>query len=875
MTDLPLPFDLARIGAGLPVTAIAEEFGRVLGNGAVIVQAPPGTGKTTYLPPLVANLLGSAHTDTAGANLPGRVVVTQPRRVAARAAASRLAHLSATAVGDRVGFTVRGQRETGSATVVEFVTPGILLLRALADPDLPGISAVVLDEVHERSLDTDLLLGMLAEVRQLRPELKLVVMSATLDTDRFAASLPDDAGEPAAVVTCPSVLHPLETRWAPYDGPRIDERGVTRGFLDHVADTTVRARRGAGGGLGDSDVLVFLPGAWEVARVAERIRATVDAEAVEVLELHGRIDSRSQDRAVSGRGPNERARIVVSTALAESSLTVPGVRMVVDSGLSRVPRRDTVRGMSGLVTVAASKASADQRAGRAARLGPGQVVRCHDERTWAAMPEQSAPEIATGDLTDAMLTLAVWGTPRGVGLSLPDPLPERAAREAEGALRGLGAVDDDGRATPLGHRLAGVPADPRSARALLDGAHLVGRRTAAEVVAVLASDHRPTGGDLTGLLTHLRRSDAGRTRGAGDARAWRREADRLARLSGRFDDQDASVRPLDAAAAEALATNPDAAVVALARPEWIARRDGDSYLFAGGTRAGLPSDSALRHHDWLAVAEVSRATGRAAAGTGAMIRSAAPLTQEVAVAVGGSLVVDEVRVRFADGKATARRVKAVGAIELSSTPVRPDPEQAQPAIRTALRTQGLDVLPWSDGTAQLRARLAAAHKHLGDPWPAVDDQSLTARLDEWLAPEIAAVARGASVSRIDLQSALRRLLPWPEATRFEELVPERIQVPSGASHRVHWDGDQPVVRVKLQECFGLAESPGVLNGRVPVLFHLLSPAGRELAITADLRSFWEGPYAQVRAEMRGRYPKHPWPEDPWSAPATARTKSRM
>lgn len=864
-------FDLGLIGSGLPVAGVTGEFAAALGSGSAVVQAPPGTGKTTLLPPAAANALGEGRVRAVNPGSPRRVVVTQPRRVAARAAATRLARLTGTAVGELAGYTVRGERSVTARTLVEFVTPGILLRRLLQDPELPGVAAVLLDEVHERGLESDLLVGMLAELRQLREDLRLVAMSATLDAERFARLLPTDRGEPASVISCPSVLHPLEVDWTPYTGHRIDDRGVSGGFLDHVAGTAARAHRDALTADPGVDALVFVPGAWEVARVAQRIRARTDA--AEILELHGRVGPRDQDRAVSGRGPGDPPRIVVATSLAESSLTVPGVRLVVDSGLSREPRRDTVRGMSGLVTVAASRASAEQRAGRAARLGPGRVIRCYDERAWAAMPAQSTPEAASADLTQAVLTLAVWGAPRGEGLSLPDPLPAPALGEAVTVLRTLGAVDDDGRATRLGHRLAAVPADPRLARGLLEGAPLTGARRAAEVVALLTGDHPVAGGDLAAALTQLRGGgDSGGRRGRrSHAGAWQRESRRLERIAG----QGTPDIGADGAPAESVRGYEPGAVVALARPEWIARKDGGTYLLAGGTRAGLPAGSSLAHHEWLAVAEVSRAAGKAAGGTGATIRVAAPLDRAAAEITGATMLREGDEVHFGNGRLTARRVRALGAITLTSTPVKAEPQRAAEAVREALRRDGLGMLPWGEGSLQLRARLSALHRSMGDPWPAVDDDALLGRLEEWLGPEISAVARGGRIQETPLEPALRRLLPWPEAARLDELAPSRLPVPSGATARVLWDREQPVVRVKLQECFGLAESPRLLGGRVPVVFHLLSPAGRELAITSDLASFWAGPYAQVRAEMRGKYPKHPWPEDPWSTPATARTKARM
>jgi ATP-dependent helicase HrpB len=627
---------------------------------------------------------------------------------------------------------------------------------------------------------------------------------------------------------------------------------------------------------------VFLPGAREVREVADRVRSRLAGAGTEVLELHGQASAAEQDRAVSGRGPGETPRIVVSTALAESSLTVPGVRLVIDSGLAREPRRDAVRGMSGLVTISCSRASAEQRAGRAARQGPGRVVRCYDERTFAAFPAQSTPEIATTDLTEAALILACWGAPGGRGLALPDAPPSAALEDALLTLDGLGAIDSSGQATELGRTLARIPADPRLGRALLDGAPLVGFREAAEAVALVARDLRAPGADLGRLLSSLR---SGRERSAG---AWVDDARRLERLAHHH----------AGPAAPALTPPPlptDAEkvgfVVALAFPRLAARRvpgGEERYLLASGSRAGLPIGSPLSGHEWLAIADVSRAGGRDAAGTGAVIRAAAPIGQEAAEYAASHLLVEEVDARFAEGRVVARRERRLGAIVLASTPVRPSRQEGHVAVARALARDGLGVIGWSPAADTLRRRLALVRRELGDPWPDVSEPALLARLEEWFAPELDALAGGAAARSVDLAEPLRRLLPWPEAGRFEALAPERLEVPSGSRVRIDYpspeeagggegadDGVRPVVAVKLQECFGWAETPRLVDGRVPVLFHLLSPAGRPLAVTGDLASFWSGPYAQVRAEMRGRYPKHPWPEDPWRAVATAKTKRRL
>ncbi|WP_052460851.1 helicase-related protein [Microbacterium gorillae] len=512
---MPRTFSSDRAATREPLAfeAVVPKFAVVLDTSAVaVLSAPPGTGKTTLVPPLVANRVA------------GRVVVTQPRRVAAPAAARRIATLDGSRLGERVGYTVRGDRVLEPGARIEMVTPGVLLRRLLDDPGLEGVGAVIIDEIHERALETDLLLGVLGEVRELRDDLILIAMSATVDADRYAALLGTDVA-PAPVITHAAEAHPLEVRWVPPPGPRMDDRGITPTYLRHVADTAAAAHRDLRRTTPDADALVFAPAARDVATIARHLRdLTADTD---VLELHGQLPAAEQDRALAGREPGGRPRIVVTTAIAESSLTVPGVRLVIDTCLARVPRRDAARGMTGLVTVPAARASATQRAGRATRLGPGIVVRCVDERTFAAAPAFPTPEIRTADLTDAALLLACWGAPGGRGLRMPDPLPADALAQATATLTGLGAIDGDGRATDTGRRLARIPTDPRLGRALLDGAGLVGARTAAEVVAAISDDIRATDGDLGATVRALRdgRHPA--------SRAWEREVKRFRRLAER------------------------------------------------------------------------------------------------------------------------------------------------------------------------------------------------------------------------------------------------------------------------------------------------------------------------------------------------------
>jgi len=820
--DLPVGHHLAEV---------VEAVRRV---GAAVVQAPPGTGKTTLVPPALAVALD------------GRVVVTQPRRLAARAAARRLASLLGEDLGGTVGYTVRGESRTSRRTRVEVVTTGTLVRRLQRDPELPGVDGVVLDEVHERHLEDDLALALLADVREnLRDDLALVAMSATVEAERTARAL-GVRSEPVPVVRVEGGLHPVDVVWCPVRGARTDARGTAPALLDHVVATTLRALSERAG-----DVLVFVPGAREVDVVSGRLSSVA---GVDVRPLHGRLPAREQDRALE-EGP--RRRVVVSTAVAESSLTVPGVRVVVDAGLAREPRTDVRRGLPGLVTVAVSRAGAEQRAGRAGREGPGAVYRCWSEGDHARLARHPEPEIRTADLTGFALELACWGSPDGAGLALLDPPPPAAYAAAREVLHGLGAVGPEG-VTALGRRIADVPADPRRARALLDAVPEVGARRAAEVVALLSEDVRVPGADLPAALRGLRRGGPG-------SGPWAAQRDRLERvaLSAVAGGARAGGAPGPGPAARDRLPD-DAAVghvVALAHPDRLARLrpGGETYLLVSGAGARLPPGSPLQGAPWLAVADVDRAAGRA----DAVVRSAAPVDEQTARAAAAAELRTTGVAEWSGGRVRAGRVTTLGAIELAREPWRDPPESVLvAAAREGLRRDGLDSLTWPDGAVRLRARLRFLRGVLGDPWPDVGDDALLDGLDAWLAPDLPAVARGKGV---DLAGALRRLLPWPEAARLDELAPERLAVPTGSRVAVSYADDQPVLAVRLQETFGWDRTPRVAGGRVPVLLHLLSPAGRPAAVTADLESFWDQGYPQVRAELRGRYPKHSWPQDPRTA----------
>lgn len=832
--------DLLAAPPDLPVVAGLAALDESLRSGGVaVVQAPPGTGKTTLVPPAVAQVVA------------GRVVVTQPSRIAARAAARRLAHLIGEPVGESVGYAVRGERRGGRRTRVEVVTTGLLLRRVQHDPELVGVGAVVLDEVHERHLDADLTLALLVDVRaNLRDDLALVAMSATIEAERTAVLLGAGGDRPsAAVIRVPGALHPVDPVWcpAPPGVRRTDDRGITPAFHDHVAATVRRAlveHRG--------DVLVFVPGVAEVEATVRRLSGV----GVDVHALHGRLSGAEQDRALT-EGP--RRRVIVSTAVAESSLTVPGVRVVVDAGFSREPRTDHRRGLASLVTVAVSRAAAEQRAGRAGRLGPGAVLRCWSETEHAHLAAHPEPEIATADLAAFALEVACWGSQDVQDLALLDQPPAHALAAAREVLVDLGAMTEDARATARGRLIAGVPADPRLARALIDGAGLVGAKRAAEVVAMLNENVRAPGGDLVAALRSQR---AGQRAGS-----WRSDVTRLEALAKDHGGPSEHARALTDDVAVGL-------VVALAHPDRIARkRPGtSSYLMASGTGAALDprSPGPLAGLEWLAVGDAERRPGEREA----RIRAAAPLTEDLALEAAGSLWTEADEVTWTAGRVVARRRTLLGAIELSSVPLADPPAQAvADAIRGAVAAEGIALLTWSEAATALRARLDFLHRALGDPWPDVSDAALTDGLGSWVGPQLARVRSERDLRRIDVLAALRAMLPWPQAGRLDELAPERVEVPSGSSVRIDYSAEQPVLAVRLQEVFGWTAVPLLADGRVPLLLHLLSPARRPAAVTADLESFWDNAYPGVRADLRGRYPKHAWPEDPRTAPATARTSS--
>ena len=846
MTRAALP------GTPLPVDAVLDEVCAGLERtGTAVLQAPPGAGKTTRLP---LALLARER--------PGRIVVLEPRRVAARAAAARLAAQLDSQVGGVVGVTTRDERRRSAATRIEVVTEGVLLRRLQHDPSLEGTATVVLDEFHERNLEGDLALAFAWESRAaLREDLELVVASATLDGARVAALLDD-----APVVRAEGRRFPVRIEHR--DRPR-------RGELEQAVAAAVRELLVEEEG----DVLVFLPGAREIRRTARLLAGTsAPGGVVQVLALHGALPPAEQDAALAPPRPGVR-KVVLSTDLAESSVTIDGVRVVVDAGLAREPRFDATSGLSGLVTVPASRASAEQRAGRAGRTAPGRCVRLWPAREHAARDAHPRPAIATDDLTPAALEVAAWGA-EVAELRLLDQPPPAVWAAALATLTELGALDADGRLTATGRRLADLPVHPRLGRLLLTAAAAGVPALGAELAAVLGDrdvvltgpDHPDT--DLNTRLQVLRGGSAPRgvrvRRGA--LQRARRERDRLHRAVAGLQREDgpvggagavahgspgtvpAGLQPSSAAGALVLSAWPQQ--LAAARP---ARRGG--YLLASGRGAELDPRDPLASEAWLAVAHLDRGAEVA------RIHLAAAVEEDSVRAVLDERLEQCVEVGWRDGDVVAERRVQVGAVVLERHRLhRLDDGQRRAALLAGLRAEGLDLLAVREEDRQLQARAGLLARVLGEPFRSVDDERLLAEGEERIAPFLLRARTRSDLARQRLTPILEAAVGHHLLRELDRLAPTHLSVASGSRRRLDYtDGDQPVLAVRLQELFGATTTPRVLEGRVPVLLHLLSPAGRPVQVTDDLAGFWQRAYPQVRAELRGRYPKHAWPEDPLAA----------
>ncbi|PJG47502.1 ATP-dependent helicase HrpB [Sphingobium sp. LB126] len=810
MTALPIP---------LPIHAVLPDLLAALRerSNAVLV-APPGAGKTTAVAPALLHEPWCT----------GQILLLSPRRLAARAAAERIAELMGEDVGGTVGYATRMDTKASGATRLLVLTEGIFVRRIQDDPELSGVSAVLFDEVHERSLDSDFGLALALDAQgALRPDLRIIPMSATLDGARFAALL-----DGAPVVESEGRIQPLELRHV--------GRAAEKRIEDEMAATIRRAL----GEEAEGDLLAFLPGVAEIERTAERLE---DA-AVEVHKLHGSLDPPAQ-RAAIRPSREGRRKVILATSIAETSLTIDGVRIVVDSGLARRPRYDRAAGVTRLVTERASQAAATQRAGRAARQRPGVAYRLWEAAATAGMPPFDPPEMLESDLSSLILDCALWGVNDPADLRWLDPPPAAAVAEARKRLTVLEALDADGRITAHGRALASLPLEPRIGHMLVRAGEMGLAQAAAEVAMLLGE--RGIGGqdtDLSQRRIRWRRESGKRADAArGLARRWSR---------------------LVKAGSPATATDHATGIcLALAFPDRLSKRrsaDGADWASVGGRGFRLDPLSPLARETWLAVGEVQ---GTAA---GARILSAAPISEAEVVALFGARISEHRTVRFraANGGIEALRERRLGAVRLSSgSDDRPDPDAVAAALTEGIRQGGLDLLPWSDAARSLRMRAEFAGV------TALSDAALMETLDEWLPPLLQGRRHLSDIDRSQLSGVLEGLIGWDGKQQIDRLAPPDFRSPAGSSHEIDYAAEGgPRVELRVQALFGLSEHPVVGSRRIPLVLSLTSPAGRPIQTTRDLPGFWSGSWSAVAKEMRGRYPRHPWPDDPAAASATLRTK---
>ena len=829
-TDAVLTFQEAiASGADLPVHALLPEFSQAFTPGSVsIVSASAGSGKTTLIPLACADLIASGE----------RVIVCSPRRMSARSCARRLANLLKDRLGNLVGFSVRGQSQRSGETRIEFVTPGVLARMIHSDPGLDGIGCVILDEFHERAVDSDLSLAFLIDIRSLlREDLRLVVMSATIDDAALGKLLGD---LPSRFFELKRELFPVSIRWeAPPRGIEVFQGDrISRGFLRHIASLARDCLETYPG-----DILVFLPGVWEIERVCEFLD---DADA-QVIPLHAQLSPTRQDEVFS---PSNERRIIVSSAIAESALTVPGVQIVIDSTLSRQTRFSPSREASTLVTIPSPRSSMIQRAGRAGRVGPGVCIRAMEESTWSMRPVHPSPEITACDPLPPLLSVACWSRADFSCLRLLDTPSAGYEAYARTSLQALGAIDEAGLALPHGRELVLAPVDPRIAHALSALQGSIPSGIAAMCAALVSEDLRPQGADLLSAVYSLSPSSP----------QGKRVEESAARLAS-------GIRPhLDVDTKQAL-SQALPLFVAFAYPLRIARKRAQSrrYLLASGQGASLPPSSSLEGSEWIAIAEL-----QSAGNADAIIRSALPIDSDDVDLAASHLRERTSQLRIDNGVIIGFEEEKLGAIVLSSTRLSsPDRSEMHEVARRNLEKMNVSDLPWDDNAKQLRMRIMACHKLIGDPWPPLDDAHIIPACIDHLSEQWSV---GVAFSQLDLSEALNALLPWPLNMDLEREAPQQITIPTGAHRSVKWDEDGAYVRLRVQEAFGWTDTPHFVRGRLPLRIELTDPAGRPVAITSDLASFWEGPYQQVRSQLRGRYPKHHWPEDPFSVAPTSRTK---
>jgi ATP-dependent helicase HrpB len=835
---LPRSFDIP-----LPIDAVLDQLARALaGNNAAVLVAPPGAGKTTRVP--LALLDAPWLRDK-------KIIMLEPRRIAARASAERMAHTIGERVGETVGYRVRFGSKVSRATRIEVVTEGIFSRQILDDPELTGVAAVLFDEFHERSLDADMGLALARDAQVgLREDLRILVMSATLDGARVAALLGD-----APVIASEGRAFPVETR---YLGRKADAP-LERQMADAIA-VALRADPGS--------VLAFLPGAAEIRRTQNFLGERVHDASIEIVPLFGALDAAVQDRAIAP-APKGSRKVVLATSIAETSLTIEGVRIVVDSGVARVPRYEPDIGLTRLETVRASRAAVDQRRGRAGRTEPGVCYRLWDEPQTASLAAYTQPEILSADLSSLVLDLAQWGVSDPTTLAFLDSPPGPALKEARGLLRELGALDADGRITAEGKSLRALALPPRLARMIVDSQSLGAGKSAAEIAAVLTE--RGLGGDSVDLDARLDGFRRDRSQRADSARSLtQRWAVQVAAAASPVAGRDERSSHLEGRGGELPSIG---VMLALAFPDRVARNRGNgSFVLANGRGAAVDPASALARAPYIAVAEL---TGTAAQGR---ILLAAPIAlDDIEARFAGQIeTADEVSFDRGAMALRARRKRTLHAITLSEAPMAlsPSSETAR-VLADGLIATGIDKLPWSKPLKQWRDRVMFLRKAEGESWPDLSDDALAAQRETWLLPALTDKTSLKEFSAGELSDALMTLLPWELRARLEREAPTHFEAPTGTQLAIDYEAEQgPTIAVRLQELFGLNTHPSIARGAVPLVLELLSPAHRPVQVTRDLPGFWRGSYAAVRSDLRGRYPRHPWPEDPASAMPTRRVKPR-
>jgi len=822
-----------KFAAPLPIDAVLDELRTTLAarNSAVLV-APPGAGKTTRVPLAVLD----------EAWLQGRkILVLEPRRIAARAAAARMAHSLSEAVGERIGLRARLVSKSGPKTRIEVVTEGVFTRMILDDPELAGIGAVLFDEFHERSLDADLGLALALDCQSsLRADLRIVAMSATLDGARVAQVL----GK-APVIASEGRAFPVETRYlGRAAGARIEEQ---------MAQAVMQALRAEAG-----SILAFLPGQGEIRRVEDRLKERINDPNILLAPLYGAMDMKEQNLALAP-APQGKRKVVLATSIAETSITIEDVRVVIDSGHARVPRFEPDVGVTRLETVRVSRAGADQRRGRAGRTGPGVCYRLWDEPQTRSLPAFAEPEIRSADLAPLLLDCAEWGTADPRSLSWLDPPSPAAIDAARSELAQLEALDADGHITTVGRRLRSLPLPPRLARMVIAAAQAGQADEAADMAALIVE--RGLGGNAIDLANRLQAFRRDRSRRAQD---MRRLASGWARMAAR------AVRP----APEPSEAMSIARLLALAFPERIGKARGapGQFLLANGRGAALDATDPLARSPFLVAAELSGP----AASTRILLAASANETDVLLAAGQRMREADEVDFDRQAAALRSRRVRRLDAIILASEPraVAADDGTAR-LLAEGIAKLGLVRLPWSKAQLQLRDRVGFLRAAGDSEWPDLTDKALAATAAEWFAPYLAGKTKLSEIGAVDLGKALEALLSWNLKRRLEEEAPTHFEAPTGNRHAIDYAAaGAPALHIRVQELFGLTQHPAIANGKVPLTLHLLSPAHRPLQITRDLPGFWTGSWAAVKAEMRGRYPRHPWPDDPASAAATARAKPR-